>query len=102
MTLRAMPRAKTFFMKRTGFLSSSIQRNINIWKDVFYSPSEVRGMSLLVAKSRTRFNKQTVPLKLKNSFDRLEYLIIRVLLLGLLLITAYDVLCRHARVTLLW
>jgi len=50
-------------------------------------------------KRTNRYDNGTAPSKLKNILDELEYWIIRLLLLGLLLIAAYDLLCSQVRVS---
>lgn len=68
-------------------------------------------MQPITAKTRKSVHNQIPPPKLKNIFDQieycikrlppilaqLEYWIIRLLLFGLLLIAAYDLLSRQAR-----
>jgi hypothetical protein len=77
---------------------------------------EVRAMQPITAKTRKSINSPIPPSKLKNIFDQieycierlppilvqLEYWIIRLLLFGLLLIAAYDLLGSQARMSRFW
>lgn len=73
-------------------------------------------MQRITAKKRKSTNYQATPSQLKSIFDQieycferlpkilvqLEYWIIRLLLFGLLLIAAYDLLSEQARTSHLW
>jgi len=52
-------------------------------------------MSLPEEERRSRSSKREVPSRLIENLRQLEYVIIRLLLLGLLLIAAYDLLSRQ-------
>jgi hypothetical protein len=54
------------------------------------------------AKRTRRYDNGTPPSKLKHILNELEYWIIRLLLFGLLLIAAYDLLCSQVRVARPW
>lgn len=54
------------------------------------------------ARRTRQYDDRTPPSKLKNILDQLEYWIIKLLLLGLLLIAAYDLLCSQVRLSRLW
>ena len=58
-------------------------------------------MSLPEEKRPTRPSKREVPPRLIENLGQLEYVIIKLLLLGLLLIAAYDLLSRQAHEFLL-
>jgi hypothetical protein len=73
-------------------------------------------MQRITAKKGKNTNNQAPSSQLKGIFDQIEYClerlppilvqlehwIIRLLLLGLLLIAAYDLLIKHARTSPLW
>jgi hypothetical protein len=73
-------------------------------------------MQRIPAKNGKNLNRQAPPAKVKNTFDQieycfkrlppilvqLEYWVIRLLLFGLLLIAAYELLGSQARMAHLW